>query len=71
MPRVRPSTAPRAVASHSGAPRPVKAGTTTTPPESPTEPASALTSGADAMIFRPSRSHWMAAPPENTLPSSA
>ena len=70
-PRVRPRIAPRAYASQCGAPSPANAGTKQTPPLSGTLSASASTSCAEAMIFRPSRSHCTTAPPMNTEPSSA
>ena len=71
VPRVMPRIAPRAYMSQQGAPSPVKAGTTTTPPLSGTVAASASISGAEEMMPSSSRSHWMVLPPLNTLPSSA
>ena len=70
-PRVIPTIVPRAYGSHQGEPSPVNAGTRYTPPESGTERASGSESAADSKIPRPSRSHWIAAPATNTLPSSA
>ena len=57
--------------SHHGAPSPVNAGTRYTPPVLLIDWASASVSAAWDMIFSSSRSHWMVAPPINTLPSSA
>ena len=54
-----------------GAPRPTNAGTKYTPPVSGTAVASASLSAARSMSPSPSRSHWIAAPAMNTLPSSA
>ena len=71
LPRLRPSTVPRAAASQYGAPSPVKAGTSTTPPLSGTLAASASTSAAFFTRPSASRSHCTTAPPMNTLPSSA
>ena len=71
VPRVSPRIAPRARGSQYGAPRPASAGTKYTPSLAVTRAARAAESRASAMIPRPSRSHWMAAPPMNTLPSSA
>ena len=71
VPRVNPRIAPRAYMSHSGAPRPVKAGTTTTPPLSGTEPARVSVSAESLMMPSPSRNHCTAAPAMNTLPSRA
>ena len=63
--------APRAYWSQYGAPSPVNAGTTKQPFVSGT--ARAMASESLAFSSRPSssRSHWMAAPAVNTLPSSA
>src|SRR5262245_40720836 len=63
--------APRAYGSHHGAPRPVSAGTNTTPPVSSTLAASGPASADVSSTPRPSRSHWIAAPVTNTDPSSA
>ncbi len=71
VPRVMPTTVPRAYGSQSGAPSPANAGTTNTPPVSSTEAASGPTSEASAMIPRPSRSHCTAAPVTKIAPSSA
>ena len=71
VPRVRPTMAPRACMSQCGAPRPAKAGTTYTPPVSRTPRAMASVSAASRTSPSPSRSHWIAAPAMNTLPSSA
>ena len=71
VPREMPTITPRAVGSQCGAPRPVKAGTTITSPVSGTLLASAFTSDALRMMPSPSRSHWIALPPTNTLPSIA
>ena len=71
VPRVMPSTAPRAPASHHGAPRPVNAGTTWTPPASGVLRAIASVSFAARTSPSPSRSHCTAAPAAKTLPSSA
>ncbi|MNV66184.1 hypothetical protein D3C71_1589260 [compost metagenome] len=54
-----------------GAPRPVKAGTIITPPESGTLCASDSTSLLVEMARSPSRSHCTTAPPTKTLPSMA
>jgi len=70
-PRVIPVTMPRASGSHHGLPRPVSAGTNTTPPLSGTEAASGPVSAAASMTPSPSRSHWMAAPETKADPSSA
>src|SRR5512143_2260328 len=66
-----PTMVPRAYGSHHGDPRPVKAGTTNTPPESVTEAASGPISAAEEMMPSPSRSHWMAAPVTKMAPSIA
>src|SRR5205814_9085990 len=64
-----PTIAPRAYGSQCGAPRPTNAGTTTTPSDVGTLPASFSTS-TDALITpRPSRSHCTTAPAINTAPS--
>src|SRR5438309_11211053 len=62
---------PRAYGSHQGAPRPVRAGTKTTPPVSGTEAAIGPASDAASMRCRPSRSHWIAAPVMKIDPSNA
>ena len=49
----------------------MKAGTSTTPPASGTLSASRSHSGAEEMRPSSSRSHWMALPALNTLPSRA
>jgi len=54
-----------------GAPSPTKAGTKYTPPLSGTEAASCSDSAEVAITWRPSRSHWMAAPVMKMLPSRA
>ena len=71
VPRSIPAMTPRASARQWGAPRPVSAGTKTTPPVSGTLRASASTSFADRMIPSPSRSHCTAAPAMKADPSSA
>ena len=71
LPRVIPRIVPRAYGSHHGEPRPVKAGTTYTPPESLTLSAMAPASAAVSITWMPSRSHWMAAPVTKIAPSSA
>ena len=71
LPRVMPRIVPRAYGSHHGEPRPVNAGTTYTPPVSLTLAASAPISAAVSITWRPSRSHWMAAPVTKIAPSSA
>jgi hypothetical protein len=71
VPRVRPVIVPRASGFQYGAPRPVKAGTTITPPASGTLSASDCTSVLLLIACRPSRSHCTTAPPTNTLPSIA
>ena len=71
VPRVRPRIVPRAAASQCGAPSPVNAGTTTTPPVSGTEAASGSTSCSRSMIPSPSRSQSTAAPLTKTEPSRA
>ena len=71
VPRVMPMRVPRLYMSHQGAPRPVKAGTRYTPPVSFTDLAMPSLSAAVEMSFISSRSHWMVAPPMNTLPSRA
>ena len=71
VPREMPRIVPRACGSQSGAPRPVSAGTKTTPPESGTERASASLCSAEEMMPSPSRNHWMAAPVTKIAPSSA
>ena len=63
--------APRAYMSQWGAPKPVKAGTTYTPPLSGTFRAKYSLSAASVMRRSSSRSHWITAPPTNTLPSRA
>ena len=52
-------------------PRPVKAGTTMTPPVSGTLSASGPVSAASSMMLMPSRNHWIAAPVTKMAPSSA
>ena len=54
-----------------GAPSPTNAGTRYTPPVSVTDSARRWLSAAVRITPSPSRSHWMAAPAMNTLPSSA
>ena len=71
VPRVRPTIVPRAYMSQYGAPSPVKAGTTTTPPVSGTPAARSLMAGADGISPISSRSHWIVLPPLKTLPSRA
>jgi hypothetical protein len=66
-----PTMVPRADGSQSGAPRPVSAGTNTTPPESGTVDANGSDSEAAPMIPSPSRSHCTAAPVTKIAPSSA
>ncbi len=63
--------APRASASQYGAPSPVNAGTTYTPPVSGTLRATALVSATSSTRPSSSRSHCKSAPAMNTLPSSA
>ena len=70
-PRVRPRMVPRAYGSQYGAPRPVKAGTMTTPAVSSTDSASGPICAASSMIPSPSRSHCTAAPVTKIAPSSA
>ena len=70
-PRVRPTIVPRAYMSQCGAPRPVKAGTMYTPALSGTEEATSPLSAAEEMSPSSSRSHCMALPALNTLPSMA
>ena len=62
--------APRASGRQYGAPRPVNAGTSTTPPASGTVGQPCHLAGGDHGA-QPSRSHCTTAPPMNTLPSSA
>ena len=71
VPRVSPSMAPRAYISQCGAPRPVKAGTTYTPPLPDTFRAKYSLSAASVIRCSSSRIHWITAPPTNTLPSRA
>src|SRR5438270_888630 len=71
VPRVRPAIRPRASGSQCGEPRPVSAGTNTTPPDESTLCASASVSEAAATRPSPSRSHCTAAPLARTAPSSA
>ncbi len=71
VPLVMPSTVPRAYGSHQGLPRPVNAGTNTTPSLSSIDSASGPTSADSAMIPRPSRSHCTAAPVTKMAPSRA
>ena len=70
VPRVSPRIAPRACGSQSGAPRPVSAGTTTTPALSGTLAASASMSSERSINPSSSRSHCTRAPATNTDPSS-
>ena len=62
---------PRASGSQCGEPRPVRAGTKNTPSVDSSEVASASVSPASSIRPSPSRSHWTAAPPTRTAPSSA
>ena len=71
VPRVIPKMAPRACGSQSGAPKPVSAGTNTTPPLSGTLNANSSDSEAMSMMPSPSRSHCTAEPVTNTAPSNA
>ena len=71
VPRVRPTSVPRAYMSQCGAPRPAKAGTRYTPPVSAIEAAIRSESAVRSRIFSSSRSHCSTAPPMNTLPSRA
>jgi hypothetical protein len=71
VPRVMPTSVPRARGSQYGAPRPDNAGTKNAPPLSGTLAANASTSLERSMMPSPSRSHWIAAPAMKTLPSSA
>ena len=71
VPRVSPTRAPRAPGSHHGEPRPVSAGTNTTPPVSGTPAAIAAASPDVESRPRPSRSHCSAAPVTKIDPSSA
>ena len=71
VPRVRPMMRPRACGSQCGAPRPVSAGTNTTPSLSGTVAAMAAVSAADPTIWSPSRSHCTAAPVTKIAPSRA
>ena len=71
VPRVNPRQMPRASGLQYGAPSPAKAGTSVVPPASGTERAIVSLSSALSRIPSPSRSHWIAAPPMKTLPSSA
>ena len=66
-----PTRVPRLYMSHQGAPRPVNAGTRYTPPVSFTDRARPSLSAAVSIMRSSSRSHWMVAPPMNTLPSRA
>ena len=70
VPRVMPTSNPRACGSQKGAPRPVSAGTSITPPVSATLRASGSMSLARPMMPRPSRSHPTSEPATNTEPSS-
>ena len=60
--RKRPVTTPPRRGSRPRQQLPVTAGTKVTPPLSGTDSASGSRSAAEAMMPRPSRSHWMAAP---------
>ena len=71
VPRVMPMIMPRACGSQCGAPRPVSAGTKTTPSVSVTVAAIAAVSAAEPTIWSPSRSHCTAAPVTKIAPSSA
>ena len=71
VPRVMPRMVPRACGSQWGAPRPVSAGTKTTPSVSSTVRATASVSAALPTIWSPSRSHCTAAPVTKIAPSSA
>ena len=71
VPRVRPMIRPRACGSQCGAPRPVSAGTKTTPSEDGAVAAIASVSAAEPTICSPSRSHCTAAPVTKIAPSSA
>ena len=71
VPRVSPTMAPRPYISQYGAPRPVNAGTTYTPPELSMDRAMPSVSAALLTSFISSRSHCTAAPATNTEPSSA
>src|SRR3954468_13131894 len=71
VPRVMPTIVPRAYGSQYGDPRPVNAGTHTTPSVSSTDAASGPASAAFVMMPRPSRSHWIAAPVTKIAPSYA
>ncbi len=62
---------PRAYGSQYGLPRPVNAGTMYTPSVSGHDSARGPTSAAVAMMPRPSRSHWIAAPVTKMAPSIA
>ena len=68
--RDSPMISPLAEGSQSGEPRPVRAGTSTTPPLSATLLASGSTSLAFWMIPRPSRSQLTIAPAMKTEPSN-
>ena len=69
--KLSPEMLPRASGFQCGAPSPESAGTTTTPPLSITEAASAAVSPACSIIPSPSRSHLIRLPATNTEPSSA
>ena len=71
VPRVSPRMVPRAAGSQCGAPRPVRAGTKTTPPESGTDAARGSVSSAELIRPSPSRSHCTAAPVTKIAPSRA
>ncbi len=71
VPRVMPMIIPRACGSQCGAPRPVSAGTNTTPSVSSTVAAMAAVSAALPTICRPSRSHCTADPVTKIAPSRA
>ena len=69
--RVSPNIAPLAYMSQCGAPSPANAGTTITPSASGTFVAKYSASAGVSRIFSPSRSHCIAAPAMNMLPSRA
>ena len=69
--RVRPKIPPRASGSQCGAPNPVNAGTSTTPPLSGTVPASPAERAGSATSRRVSLSHCMVPPALKIVPSTA
>ena len=71
LPRVRPTIVPRAYGSQCGEPRPVSAGTNTTPSVSGTDVASGSASANSVITPSPSRSQFSAAPVTKIDPSSA